>query len=365
MEQILQRGPENGPAYLKLYIQVREKITGGIYRYGDRLPSKRSAAVAGGVSVITAEHAYQLLVDEGYVEARERSGYYVIYRENALLPVGSGSDLPSVPDAGYVRNDEEFSFAGYARTVRKVLSKYGESVLRRSPSAGCLELRSVLASYLARSRGIVVSPEQIVIGSGAEYLYSLIVQMLGREYIYGIEDPSYQQIRKVYTANGVTCDLLRMGNTGIISSELARTEAKVLHVTPYNSYPSGVTADASKRREYIRWAKERGAFIVEDDVDSEFTMSQKPEDTLFSIEPERTVIYLNTFSKTIAPAVRIGYMILPELLSEKLREKIGFYSCTVPVLDQYVLAEFIAGGDFERHVNRVRRMRRRRRGGKK
>ena len=131
--------------------------------------------------------------------------------------------------------------------------------------------------------------------------------------------------------------------------------ATVLHVTPFHSFPSLVTASAGKRREYLRWAEERGGYIVEDDFDSEFSVSSKSEDTLFSLEPNRSVIYMNTFSKTIAPSMRVGYMVLPPALSEQFRREVGFYSCTVPVFEQYVLAELIGSGDFERHINRIRR----------
>ena len=242
--------------------------------------------------------------------------------------------------------------------MRKVLTTYGENILIKSPNCGCEQLRKAIASYLARSRGIVVDASQILIGSGAEYMYSLIVQMLGRESIYALESPSYDMIRKVYIANGASCDMLAMGTDGIKTSELEKTKASVLHITPFNSYPSGITATASKRREYIRWAKERDGYIIEDDFDSEFTVSTKSEDTVFSLEPEKTVIYMNTFSKTVAPSMRIGYMVFPKDFPEKIREKISFYSCTVPIFEQYVLAEFINSGDFERHINRIRRKRR-------
>ena len=201
-------------------------------------------------------------------------------------------------------------------------------------------------------------PGQIVIGSGAEYLYGLIVQLLGRERVFALEDPSYDKIRRVYQAHGVTCEMLRLGSDGIRSDELTRASATVLHVTPFHSFPSQVTASAGKRREYLRWAEERGGYIVEDDFDSEFSVSSKSEDTLFSLEPNRSVIYMNTFSKTIAPSMRVGYMVLPPALSEQFRREVGFYSCTVPVFEQYVLAELIGSGDFERHINRIRRRRR-------
>lgn len=343
--------------YLQLYHQLRRDIVGGVYPLGTKMPSKRLIASETGVSVITVEHALAILCDEGYLESRERSGFFVSFAAADCFPV---SETETVRRVGAFHGaQDEFPFPSLAKTMRRVLSEYGESILVKSPNNGCAELRGAIASYLSRSRGISVQPGQIVIGSGAEYLYGLIVQLLGRGRVFALEDPSYDKIRRVYQAHGVTCEMLRLGSDGIRSDELARAKATVLHVTPFHSFPSLVTASAGKRREYLRWAKERGGYIVEDDFDSEFSVSTKSEDTLFSLEPEQSVIYMNTFSKTIAPSMRVGYMVLPPALAERFRREVGFYSCTVPVFEQYVLAELIGSGDFERHINRIRRKRRR------
>ncbi len=341
------------PAYMQLYYMLRKDIVDGVYGYGAKLPSKRISSEQFGVSVITVEHAYGILCDEGYLESRCRSGYYVVYRLQDMTPVSAPREHRGLPSPKPL-SDEAFSFSVLAKTARRVLSEYGERLLCRCPNMGCLELRSALSRYLARSRGISVSPEQIVIGSGAEYLYGLVVQMLGRTLRYAVENPSYEKILEVYRANGASCDRLVMGPDGVLSCELRRTDASVLHVTPFHSYPSGVTASASKRHEYARWAKDRRGFIVEDDFDSEFTVSSKSEETVFSLDPHR-VIYINTFSRTVAPSVRVGYMVLPDGLVELFRGTVGKFSCPVPVFEQYLLAELIEGGDFERHVNRVRR----------
>lgn len=345
-------------AYLQLYEQLRNDIVSGVLPQGSKLPSKRLLAEETGVSVITVEHAYAILCDEGYTESRQRSGYYVIYRERDFL---SGAESGQRQTAGTRRMQSvkcEFPFSVLSRTMRRVLADYGESLLVKSPNHGCAQLRDAIAAYLARSSGIAVHPKQIIIGSGAEYLYSLIVQLLGSERGFALESPSYEKIRQVYQANGVTCDLLALGPDGIRTSELERTSARVLHITPFNSFPSGITASVSKRREYLRWADRRQAFIIEDNYDSELTVSRKNEDTVFSLAENGQVIYLNTFSRTVAPAIRVGYMVLPERLLGEFEKKLGFYSCTVPVFEQYVLTELLNGGDFERHINRVRRARR-------
>lgn len=346
-------------AYMQLYELLRGDIVKGIYPYGKKLPSKRLLAEEAGVSVITVEHAYNILSDEGYIESRQRSGYFVTYKESDFAHTSETSlATPISPVPTGVPTASVFPYSVLAKTMRRVLSEYGESLLARSPNRGTPHLRLAIAAYLARSLGLHVQSEQIIIGSGAEYLYSLIVQLLGNDRIYGLEDPCYEKIHQVYTANGAKCEKLRLGRNGIKTAELRACHASVLHITPFHSYPSGITADVSKRIEYLRFADSRNGYIIEDNYDSELTVSRKNEDTVFSLSQNENVIYLNTFSHTIAPSMRVGYMILPPKLLAEFEKKLGFYSCTVPIFEQYVLAQLIEDGDFERHINRVRRMRR-------
>ncbi len=347
-------------AYLQLYRQVREDITNGVYSYHDKLPSKRTVADELGISTITVEHAYALLEDEGYIESKERSGYYVIFRTSDMFATFESS----IRTQTLLTNEEnqssvDFPLSVLTKKMRKVISDYGEAILCRPPSRGCEVLREEIRRYLLRSRGIVADTDQIIIGSGAEYLYGFITMLLGRDRRYAIESPSYQKIELVYRSAGVLCDLLPLGEDGIDSAALAVTEADVLHITPYRSFPSGVTASASKRHEYLRWASERGRYLVEDDFESEFSVSKKSEETLFSDTKQDNVIYLNSFSKTISPGLRVGYMVLPRHLSDIFESRLGFLSCTVPTFEQYVIAELLSCGDFERHINCVRRKKRR------
>lgn len=238
------------------------------------------------------------------------------------------------------------------------MTDMGEAILERSPNAGCTELREAIRQHLARNRGILCDTDQILIGSGSEYLYTLIVELLGRDRVYGIEYPSYKKIEQVYRAADVTYESLPLGQDGIESQALWASHADVLHITPYRSFPSGITASASKRHEYLRFASTNDRYIVEDDFESEFSVSKKPEETLFGTSSNENVIYMNTFSKTISPALRVGYMILPKKLVPVFEEKLGFFSCTVPTYIQFVLAELMLNGDFERHINRVRRQKR-------
>ena len=367
--------------YEKIYNLLKSEILSGGYAYGAKLPSKRMLAAENGVSLSTAETALDILRSEGYIDSAERSGFFCAYRAGELFfsaPDFSESAaatnaeneektafVPPIPPSfeNFAENaaapQETFPFTSYARAVRRVLADYGEILLEKPPKNGVPELKTALKHYLLRSRALKVSENQIVIGAGAEYLYGVIAELLGTDKIYGTESPAYSQIARVYAAKGAKVRLLKIGENGILSAELAATDANVLHVTPYRSYPTLATANATKKAEYLRFARERNGYVVEDDYLSEFSPYMKPAETLFGADTEANgggrVIYVNTFSKTLSPALRVGYMLLPPALAQAYEEKLGFYSCPVPAPEQYVLAELLSGGSFERHLNRLRR----------
>ncbi len=343
------------PAYLSLYETIREEILSGIRPYGSRLPSRRVLARDRGVSAVTVDHSYELLCEEGYAESRPKSGFFVTYREEDGFSLPVRLPRAAAPSPVLPGSRDSFPFPTLARVMRRVLTDYGERILVRPPNTGCPELREALCRYLARNRGIRVQPDQLVIGAGAEYLYGLVVELLGSGRIYGVEAPSYQKIEQVYRSRGVEVSFCPLGKDGILSDALRTTPASVLHITPFRSFPSGVTATASKRREYLRWASEQDRYIVEDDYESEFSLMRKPEETLFAGAVRQNVIYLNTFSRTVSPSFRVGYMVLPRALLPVFELRVGFYSCTVPAFEQFVLSELISGGEFERHINRIRR----------
>ncbi len=342
--------------YLNLYHNLRAKIIEGEYKAGEKLPSKRVMSDMSGCSLITVEKAYGMLSEEGYITSRERSGYFVnkieafdAISKKEISPVISHLDEPSSGGEGH-----DFEYSVWFKSIRKVISEYDDVLFMKSPNKGCEILRNSIADYLYRYRGMVAQPNRIIIGSGSEQLYENVVQVLGRDKIYGIEDPPYEQIEAVYRGMGADICRLEMGNNGIKSSALGCGKFDVLHVTPFHSYPTGVTTSVAKRYEYLRWAGDEH-YIVEDDFDSEFFMPGKPIESLYSLASGKSVIYINTFSKSLSPSMRMGYMILPEELLEEYDAKMGMFSCSVPVLDQYVLSEFISSGNFERHLNRVRR----------
>ena len=347
-------------AYIQLYNEIARDIVNGIYPCNTKLPSKRLIAAETGLSVITVQHALDLLAEEGYIEPRLRSGNFVIFRHSDFL-----SDTPGI--AGDEKEHENtsrppvegsISYSLLSKTMRKVLLDHADEVLVKSPNHGLPALRAEICSYLARSRGLTVEPAQIIIGSGAEYLYGLVAQLFKDKGVIAVEDPSYDKIKKVYGSMGLTVRKLPLTPKGIAASSLRDTDAVVLHVTPFNSFPSGITVGISGKLEYLRWAVERNGVIVEDNYDSELTVSAKPEDTLFSLSGGSRVIYLNTFSKTVTPSLRMGYMVLPHDIIDEFNEKLGFYSCTVPVFEQLVVTELLKSGNYERHINRIRREKR-------
>ena len=350
---------ESRPVYLQLYKLIRDDIINGVFLYGGRLPSKRLLAEETGVSTVTVEHAYALLCDEGYALSREKSGFFVNFRRSDGFAVPSDGEGKSYGEfKARVQEFPSFSVSILSKTMRRVLSERGEDVLKKSPNKGLPELREAIKRYLARNRGITVDTGQIIIGSGAEYLYRLIIELLGRDKTYAIERPSYDKLEQIYRAAGVKYEQLELSYEGIDSSRLLKSSADVLHTTPYRSFPSGVTASATKRHEYIRWSDKGDRFIIESDYGSEFSVSSQPMESLFALSDNDNVVYLNTFSRTISPAMRIGYMGIPKRLTEDFDSRLGFYSCTVSTFEQLVLSELINNSDFERHINRVRRNKR-------
>lgn len=348
--------------YMKLYEALRTEIVSGALPYGHKLPSKRTLSETYGYSLVTVEHALELLQWEGYTASRERSSVRVIYRADEFLTAPEASALPAPAEpAAETPLFPPFPFSVLSKTARKVISERAEDILVKPPNEGLLLFRTAISNYLARNRGIRTAPDRIVIGSGAEYLYGLIVEAVGENRTFGIEDPSYEKIRLVYERKGVRIEPLKLGKDGIDSRALKASEADILHISPFRSFPSGVTAGASKKQEYLNWLRAGDRIIVEDDYESEFSLLRKPEDTVYGLSGGQNVIYLNSFSRTVSPALRVGYMVLPEALAPVFKERVGFYSCTVPTFEQYLLTELLESGVFERHLNRIRRELRERR----
>ena len=345
------------PLYEALYRCIRSDILSGRLKAGEKLPSKRALAENLEVSKITVEAAYNQLLSEGYISAREKVGYFVeqVAAETATAaPIQPVPEVQEAPVLDLTANGSAgFPFSVWSRLQRQVLLDYQQKLLLPLDNQGCAELRCAIAEHLAGFRDMRVDPENIIIGAGTDFLYNLLIQLLGRDKVYAVEDPGYNKIRLIYAAGGVRCVSASMDGEGVIPQALS--QAQVLHISPSHHFPTGLVTSLRRRRELLNWADSANGFIIEDDYDSEFRFHAHPMPALQTMDRQGRVIYVNTFSKSLAPSIRISYMILPPALMEEFRAKLGFYSCTVASFEQYTLARFISGGWFEKHINRMRK----------
>lgn len=347
--------------YYTLYENLRRDILRGKLKSGEKLPSKRTLAAELGVSVVTVQTAFDQLLAEGYISSRERSGYYVCKVELDYREQPEPAPRPYEEEKKQVGTDfvsgstpaELFPFSSWARLLREVLSDCGEHLLERVPSAGDAELRGAISDYLYRARGLYADPERIIIGAGAEQLYGVIVQLVGREKLFAAENPCYRKIYDSYTLNGTRCTLLPVGREGVSAADVEQSGADVVHISPAHQYPTGAVMPAAARARIISAVQKRDGYVVEDDYDSEFRLYGKPLQSMYALAPER-VIYVNTFSKTLAPSMRMGYMVLPQSLYKRYTELFGHNSSAVPLFEQKALARMISGGGFERHLSRLK-----------
>ncbi|MCI7605242.1 MAG: PLP-dependent aminotransferase family protein [Spirochaetales bacterium] len=347
----------------ELYKALKRDIEEGKIKRGEKLPSKRTFARNCSVSTITVQNAYDQLVSEGYITAIEKKGYYVSQEGGKKKSLVSFSikeeeeekplDLPDLSNNRV--KEENFPFSIWSRLMRKTMAERQNELLSPMSAEGVLELRRAIAHHLSSFRGMIVSPSQVLVGAGTEYLYSLIIQLIGRDKLYAIEDPGYMKLERIYDANGVESRRVRLDEKGLSLLDLEETNAEIAHISPNHHYPTGITMPLDRRYEILSWASaDDGRYIIEDDYDSEFRVSRNPVPTLYTLDSSGSVIYMNTFSKSLASTVRISYMVLPLELSERFKEKLSFYSSTVSSFEQYTLASFIEEGFFEKHINRMR-----------
>lgn len=358
----------DGSMYAHLYRCIRDDISESRLPPGTKLPSKREFAKHLGISLAVVENAYAQLGAEGYVRSAPRRGYFVEDIDRMPMTadaVAVAEPRPGVsPETATLFADlatsavdvEMFPFTTWARTLRNVMVTEGErELLLDSPAAGLPALREAIAHHLHGFRGIEIDPAQIIVGAGTQFLYQLLVQLLGRDAGYAIEDPGYSRLGKIYEANGARVSYLAMDEAGIKTDVLVGSGANVVHVMPSHQFPSGIVMPVSRRYELLGWASVApDRYIIEDDHDCEFRLMGRPIPTLQSIDLSERVIYINTFSRSLASTFRISYMILPKGLVSRFDEKLGFYSCSVSNFEQLALAHFIDEGHFSRHLAKMR-----------
>lgn len=357
--------------YESLYKCIKNDILQGKLCAGEKLPSKRSFAKNLGISVITVENAYGQLSDEGYIYSMPKRGFYVsdidmVANPNTSAKTSADANLfddsasiacsPYFADFSSNQTDSEiFPFSIWSKTVRSVLNDNQIQLMINSPCAGILPLRNAIAHYLRDFRGMQVFSHQIIIGAGTEYLYGLLIQLLGKDLIYGVENPGYHKIGKICKSMDVSYRHVDLDENGVSIHELEEKKIDIIHTSPSHHFPTGIVMPVSRRYELLGWAaKKKQHYIIEDDYDSELRLSGKPFPTLQSIDVSGKVIYMNTFTKTLASTVRISYMVLPEDLAKRFYSELSFYSCTVSNFEQYTLAQFMENGSFEKHINRLR-----------
>ena len=344
------------PLYEALYRCIRDDILQGKLTADQKLPSKRALCTNLKVSKITVEGAYNQLLAEGYIRSLEKVGYFVEPVERV--------EPKSVPEQAVREEVRElidltsnaparFPFSVWSKLQREVMLDVGERLLLEVENQGLFQLRQAIAGHLAQFRGMQADPRNILIGAGTDFLYNLLIQLLGADKLYAVEEPGYGKIRRIYAAGGARCVSAAMDENGVIPGQLA--DAQVLHISPSHHFPTGLVTPLARRQALLNWAKEReDRWIIEDDYDSEFRFASHPMPAMQSLDARR-VIYMNSFSKSLAASIRISYMVLPEKLMEEFRRRLGFYSCTVPSFEQYTLARFLERGYFEKHINRMRK----------
>ena len=351
----LEKNP-GSPLYEALYQHIREDILNGNLLPGEKLPSKRALSAHLEISKVTVEAAYEQLLAEGYIRSQEKVGYFVesVPQRSAPAP------LPVFPVAQAdsclldlsANSATGFPFSVWSKLQRGVMLDLNEKLLQPQPNQGAWELRCAIARHLGQFRGMQVDPNHILIGAGTDFLYNLLIQLLGRDKIYAAEEPGYDKIRRIYAAGGVNCISAPMDSRGVLPLD----NAQVLHISPSHHFPTGLVTPMDRRTALLQWAAaEKDRYIIEDDYDSEFRFDAHPMPTLQALDRENKVIYMNTFSKTLSSSIRISYMVLPAPLMAQFQQRLGFYSCTVASFEQYTLERFLSLGYFEKHINRMRR----------
>lgn len=366
--------------YEYLYGCIKNDIVRGTLAAGTRLPSKRAFAQQLGVSVITVENAYEQLVAEGYLEVKPRKGFFVAAlaeiplesQQSAMQLHQHASFAPSkgvnvdnnaenenraiIADFSNNQTDpESFPFATWSKLMRATMTERPSDLLHKSPTGGVFELRKALAEHLYNYRAMSVSPEQIIVGAGSEYLHGLLVNLFGQEKRYAVENPGYLKVAATYQAHGASCTFAPIDSAGVLPDALTACKADVAHISPTHHFPTGITMPVSRRYELLSWAAQApDRYLIEDDYDSEFRLKGRPIPALQSIDISERVIYLNTFTKSLASTIRVSYMVLPPHLVERFNERLGFLSNTVSNFEQYTLATFLSEGYFERHISRLR-----------
>lgn len=353
------------PLYEQIYEFIKEEIKSRRIECKTKLPSTRALAEHLQISRSTVDMAYTQLISEGYIESVPYKGYYV--SEVSLLYNFRGTDEKiEIKDEEEDKTDvidfspwgidlDNFPFNTWRKISKNLLSFNNKNLFVAGNSRGEFELRKTLASYLYEARGVHCSPDKIILGAGNEYLLMLLNQLMEMKPVIAMENPTYLQAYSVFKKNGNQIIPITMDKNGMMARELRKSNANIAYVMPSHQFPMGTVMPIKRRIELLEWTNETDdRYIIEDDYDSEFRYKGKPIPALQGVDGSDKVIYMGTFSKSIAPSIRMSYMILPDKLLDDFNRNMSFYSQTVSKMDQLIINEFIKGGYFERHLNKMR-----------
>ncbi|WP_330949431.1 MocR-like pyridoxine biosynthesis transcription factor PdxR [Virgibacillus sp. MG-45] len=357
------------PLYEQLYLYIKQEITEGRLGYGEKLPSKRNFAAFLKVSQNTIETAYEQLIAEGFVEGRARKGYFVLaYEDLEYIQTPTTKRDKQRSQKQSIRynfhpswiDTASFPFTKWRKHAKTLLSQEHHGLLLMGSWQGELELREEIAHYLYHARGVKCDPEQIIVGAGSELLLQQLVLLFGERAVYGVEDPGYHVISRILAHYPNHVYPLRVDGEGLDVGALEGSNVQLVYTTPSHHFPYGAVLSANRRVQLLNWASSKeNHYIVEDDYDSEFRYSGKSIPALKSMDKAEKVIYLGSFSKSLIPSLRISYMVLPKGLLPIYRDLFSYFHCSVSRIDQHILARFMQAGDFERHLNRMRKIYRR------
>lgn len=345
----------NGILYMQIYEYFKNEIINGTYKANTKLPSKRNLAKEYKISLNTVDNAYSKLLEEGFIYSKERQGFFV-------SDVGELYVLDSKPI--HITKEEEnieydFSYSGVSeefpyKIFQKISSNIfdNKDILEKVDYQGYFPLRTQISEYLDKSRGFKADPSQIVISSGSEYLFQIIFKLISGK--FGIEDPGYNMLSNIMDTNDINYEFIPVDKNGMDLTKLKKSKSDFCVITPAHQFPTGVIMNMQRRVELLNMKKIE--YVIEDDYDSEFKYSKRPVPALKSIDVNDKVIYIGSFSKSISPSFRVSFMVLPFDLVEKYNKIFKFFICPVSIMVQKMLTAFIETGEFEKHLNRMRKI---------
>lgn len=367
------------PIYRQLYAFIKSEIKAGVITFNTKLPSKRKLSSYLQISQNTVQAAYDQLIEEGYIMSIERKGFFVSEIDNLIQIINSEEHI-NKSELVYCDNKklkiiydfscddvdmESFPIKTWRKLTKEAINEYDKEIFQAGESQGHLLLRTSIAEYLHQSRGVKCSADQIIISAGTEFLFQILFQLFDPNMIYGVENPGYEKLNLLFSSNRARFKPIEIDEDGMLPESIIKSNANILCITPAHQFPSGGIMPINRRVQLLNWAykgdKTNDRYIIEDDYDSEFKYSGKPIPALQGLDYNDKVIYMGNFAKSLSPSIRVSYMVLPVHLVKMYLKKLPFIICPVPVINQKALCTFIQNGSFERHLNRMRNIYKRKR----